>query len=364
MEKRIIITGGGTGGHLYPALAIIESIQGLGEISYVGNPDKIEGQVVPTKNIPFFGIKFKPFPKNKLHYPGYLLLLLRKVLEGRKLLRQIKPNLVIAVGGYVCIPLAIAAKSMRIPVILHEQNVHPGKANRLLARMKISVMITFEETKRYFPKNKIYTTGCPVRKTIGTLLKSDTLNILNYPNDKTIILIVGGSGGALAINEAIPELIKLCNDRRDLFFIHVTGRRYYSAVIDNFKKISPENPDNYQIIEYADNIDQLYAIADIVIARSGSSTVNELLCGAIPAILIPSPNVSENHQEGNARFAESVGAAKVILEKELSPERIADVLNETLENTASLSSMKEQARKHCKGREAARLIRQTIESLL
>ena len=358
--KKVIVTGGGTGGHLYPALAIIEAIKAFCDVIYVGHPQKIEAKIVPSKGINFHPIKSFPVSKN----PIQLLRIISSIIKGIFYLRKIKPDLVIGVGGYVSIPITISAKLLRIPVVMQEQNVHPGKANRLLIKLGVPVMLGFEETKNLIKLKEYYVTGCPVRATIGTIDKCEAKASLNLIGYEKILLIVGGSGGAKAINDIGLKLIEYFRGNGKVFIILVTGKSYYKEVCEKIKNISVAGvPDLFKIIEYADNIDSLFAASDITICRSGSSTINELLCSGVPSVLIPSPNVAENHQEANARYLERIGAGIVCLERDIS-EKFSLMVDELIFDDSKLYQMHKANIENCMGRLAKNKIAAIVKGKL
>lgn len=358
-KKKIVITGGGTGGHLYPGLAIAEAIEDFADITYVGHPEKIEARVTTQKGIPFVGIKSFPFAANNL------LKIISSIQAGRKVIRQIMPDLVIAVGGYVCIPAAVAARMAGIPLLLHEQNVAPGKANRFLIRLGAKVMTSFPETKKYIDEKIIFQTGCPVRKEIGQPTREEARKKLNINENDFVLLSMGGSGGAAILNDLTIETAKYFQNNVHFRVIHITGKVYYDKVLAQAKSVLGENlPPQYQILSYSDSIEELFAASDLGIFRSGSSTVNELLCAGLPSILIPSPNVAENHQEANARYLEKVNAAQVILEKDASVANILNAIERFYKVPEYLIQMRQNCLAYQLGKEAKTKIAEVVKKQL
>lgn len=361
----IIVTGGGTGGHLYPALSFARHMRKKIEVVYVGHPDKIEGRVVPQTEIPFVPLPAVAFTRKPMLLPGFLARFAVSLLRAIIILFRYKPNLVVGFGGYVSVPLGFAAQLLRIPIILHEQNVSPGMANRLLIKLGTPVMTTFPETAQRLPLGQAYQTSCPVRIEIGNVQKLEAKIKLDLPQNKMIFLIVGGSGGAKFLNEVILKLRRDSWDRQDWFFLHVTGPLYY----DLCQTIAGDILGNagtearYRAVAYADEIAYYYAASDIAICRSGSATVNELLCANLPALLIPSPNVVENHQEGNARYLENIGAARVILEKDVSATTLMTALTDILDNPEKLAEMRANCQQHGLGHKALQLMEEVISKL-
>ncbi|MFN0201769.1 MAG: UDP-N-acetylglucosamine--N-acetylmuramyl-(pentapeptide) pyrophosphoryl-undecaprenol N-acetylglucosamine transferase [Bacteroidia bacterium] len=357
--KKVIITGGGTGGHLYPGLAISEAIQDFAEVVYVGHPEKIEARVVPEKKMAFVGIRSFPFsPKNVLNIIG-------SILTGRKVIRQISPDLLIAVGGYVCIPAAVAARLAGVPLLLHEQNVAPGKANRLLIRLGAKVMTSFPETSQYIDNQIIFPTGCPVRKEIGSPSRAEARAKLQLQTEDFVILSMGGSGGAALLNDLTLALVQHFQPNQKVKIIHITGKVYYEKVMAQAKGIFGNTlPANYQLLSYSDAIEYLFAAADVGVFRSGSSTVNELLCAGLPSVLIPSPNVAENHQEANARYLEKVQAAEVLLEKDANASKIIELMEKYYQQPQLLAQMKQNCLDNQLGKEAKTKIAEVVKKML
>jgi len=318
-----MITGGGTGGHVYPALAIAEGLRPWAEVVYVGDARKLEARVVPERGWPFIGLVTQPFPRRGgLSLLGFLPRLVWNVGRCLKLLHRYRPQLVIGVGGYVSVPLIVAAGMRRIPVVLHEQNVRPGAANLQLQRYASLILLSYEGARNYFRAPcPILLTGCPVNPDLKAVSRAEARERLGLESSGRVVLVVGGSGGAEALNSAVVEMLPLLAPRpTDLFIYHITGPRYFDAVARQIAELKlPEATEGfYRAVPYSDEIQYPYAAADLIVCRAGSATLSEITALGLPAILVPSPNVTDNHQEINARELASHGAAEVLLEAELT----------------------------------------------
>jgi UDP-N-acetylglucosamine--N-acetylmuramyl-(pentapeptide) pyrophosphoryl-undecaprenol N-acetylglucosamine transferase len=315
VKKRIMITGGGTGGHVYPALSIADALTPEYEISYVGSAERMEAKVVPLYGYPFYGISARPLRQ----FLGFC----KSLWQAFGLVRKIKPDFVIGVGGFISFPVVFVAWVLRMPVILHEQNVIPGKVNRLFVRLGKPLMGSFLETAKYVPKNLFYYTGCLVREKIGKVSRNVARKRLGIDEKKKVCLIFGGSGGAAKMNDFALRLRPFFAQNEAYFLIHITGTAYFAKLEKRVKAAK-----NCLMIKYAENIEDYYAASDLVISRSGATTVGELLFLDKFAILIPSPNVKDNHQELNARYLEKEGQAKVVLEKDVVMSKIEKMISE------------------------------------
>jgi UDP-N-acetylglucosamine--N-acetylmuramyl-(pentapeptide) pyrophosphoryl-undecaprenol N-acetylglucosamine transferase len=322
-KKKIIITGGGTGGHVYPALAIAQALRSEYDIVYIGHPHRLEAQVVPQYKYPFYGILTFPRPKKVGQIPEYVFSFLSSLREARRLIRKIKPDLVIGMGGFISFPVVLMAWVQRLPVILHEQNVIPGKANRIFVKLGIPLMASFEGTASYISAKFFNFTGCPVREKIGKITKKAARQKLGIAQDLKVCLLFGGSGGAAQLNKIALNLKGFLKKESGYLLIHIAGPHYYKELKD---QLNEEKNANYKLLEYVDDIENYYAASDLVISRSGAVTIAELMAAKKPAILIPSPNVKDNHQELNARYLEAKGLAKVFLETELETKSFEEVL--------------------------------------
>jgi UDP-N-acetylglucosamine--N-acetylmuramyl-(pentapeptide) pyrophosphoryl-undecaprenol N-acetylglucosamine transferase len=362
MTRRVIISGGGTGGHVYPALAIADAIEGLAEVVYFGDPRRLEGRVVPERGYQFVGVPAPLTPSGVLGMPLFVGRLLVAVARAFRRVRSLRPDLVIGVGGFVSVPALIAGKILRIPLIVHEANVRPGKANRLMNRLGVRVMATFEGTAEFVAPEKFVLTGLPVRPEIGAVDPARARAMLRVPPGVPTCLVVGGSNGAAAINAAAATIAQGLDRVPQLHLLQISGRRYFDDVARHRETLPEHIRARYMLVAYADEIAAFYAAADVVVSRSGSSTVNELLCAGRAAVLIPSPNVTEDHQTANARYVEAQGAAIVVPEE--SAAAVPDLVVRLLGDPVQRGRMSAAAGGSCRGFRARDEIRTFVAGCL
>lgn len=345
--RTIVLAGGGTGGHVYPALAMGEALAARGHrILYYGDPNRLEGRVVPQRGIPFHAVPAVAYPRaGMVAKIRFLWGLLRATLASRAMLRAHGADLVLGVGGYVSAPPVLAAWSAGLPSVVHEANVTPGLANRLCARVADLVLLTYEATGPRLPgKAPRALVGCPVNPKVLAGDRAAAAARYGLDPAKRTLLVVGGSLGAAAINQVGVAAAKAARDWQVLL---VTGPRYEAEVR---AALGEPLPPGLALIGYEDRMVDAYAMADLVLCRAGSSTLAELCAVGRASVLIPSPNVTDNHQEGNARGLEAVGAAVVFTERELSAGGSLDVgpvvarIDALLGDPAGLARMGERAR--------------------
>ncbi len=332
---KILFAAGGTGGHINPALAVAGVIRERypdAEILFVGTKDKMEAKLVPAAGFDFTTIKISGFQRKisivnlfrNLLTVWYLLTCNGRV---KKILRDFNPDVVVGFGGYVSGPVVRMAAKMSIPTAIHEQNAYPGITNKALAKVVDRVMLTAGEAEKYLePRNPVTVTGLPVR---GEMLRADrdiSRAQLGIRDDQKLILSMGGSLGAMTINNAMVELITEHSDNEELYFLHAMGQ-YGLWVPEKLKKkgVDTDSKTNVEIREYISDMDVCMSAADLVICRAGASSLSELQALGKASILIPSPNVAENHQYHNAMALVNKNAARVIEEKELTKERMDEL---------------------------------------
>lgn len=354
---RIVVAGGGTGGHIYPALAIARGIKERhpeAEILYVGNNQGMEADIVPKEGLPFKGLAGAGLER-KLSMRN-LLVLWRTGLgfwQAVRTLRNWKPDVVIGTGGYVCGPVVLAAALGRIPTLIHEQNALPGVTNRILARFVDRVAVTFQESVQYFPRpHKVILTGLPVRPEILRATRPEGLKKLGIGADRFLLFSFGGSRGARTLNKAMIDVIKRFGGDPRLSILHVTG----SAGYEEFQKdcaakgIDLAETGNVTIISYLYSMQDALAAADLVISRAGAATCAEITALGIPSILVPYPFAAENHQEHNALALEKEGAALMFLDRKVSGDLLCNRIAGFLEDRGKLAVMAEASRKMGKTR--------------
>lgn len=319
-----VVTGGGTGGHIYPALAIARGLQDRfgSKVFYIGGTLGLEAEIIPAEGFPFRGIPLAGL-KRGLSPSNILAIWLAGagILKAYRYLKQIRPAVVVGTGGYVCGPVVLAAALSGIPTMIHEQNALPGITNRILSRFVGGVALTFEDSRKYFPlRNFVKVTGLPVRKDIFSKSKKQAREKLGLPPNGMLILSFGGSQGARSINNAMRLALKHFSGRKDIFFFHVAGPNNYDKFLNDLKEkgINMDNCGNITITSYMHDMPSVLAAADLLISRAGATTLAEMTAVGLPAILVPYPYAAENHQEYNARSVEKRGAAVVVKDSNLS----------------------------------------------
>lgn len=343
---KIVISGGGTGGHIYPALALIREIQKEtddAEFLYIGTNNGLESKLVPRENIPFKSIHITGF-KRKLSFDNVKTVyrFLKGVSDSKKIIKEFKADVVIGTGGYVCGPVVYAAAKLKIPTIVHEQNSVPGLTNKFLSRYVNKVAVCFEEAEDYFPKNKVVFTGNP--RATEVLGKDGVQGRLSVGLSATgpAVLIFGGSRGARPINEAV---VKSLSDfsKKPYQVLYVTGDVHFDAVVKEAELVG--SPKNVIIKPFIHNMPEVLAGIDLVVSRAGATTLAELTSLGIPSILVPSPYVTNNHQEKNARSLSDHGAAELLLERDLNAKSLVKQIDRILLDKENLAAMKTKAKK-------------------
>lgn len=350
----ILFAGGGTAGHINPALAVAGYIREQhpdAHISYIGTPDKLEAKLVPEKGYNFRTIEVAGFQR-KLNAKNIQrnVVAFRKMLtssvESRKILKELQPDVVVGTGGYVSGPVLREAAKLGIKTAIHEQNAFPGITTKALSGSVDAVMLAMPEAEKYLKlKAKPIITGNPVRSELLRMTREQARERLGF-DDRPMLLSFGGSLGARRINEAVEELIKHHNGSGRFYHIHGTGNVGYSDMLSHLDTVGVTPAGEVNIREYIKDMDVCMAAADLVICRAGAITLSELCACGKPAILIPSPYVAENHQFHNAMTLKRVGAAEIIEEKDLSGESLISAVEGLIENKPRLAEMSAAAKKH------------------
>lgn len=349
---KILFAGGGTAGHINPALAVADYIKENhpdAEISYIGTADKLEARLVPEKGYAFYTIDVAGFQrklslKNIERNISAAVKAVTSSAASKKLLKEIQPDIVVGTGGYVSGPVLREARKLGIKTAIHEQNAFPGVTTKMLASKADRVMLAMPEAEKYLKLRKEpVITGNPVR---GELLKisRDEARAKLGLDGRPLILSFGGSLGARHINEAVTELIKWHNGTGRFYHIHGTGKAGYESVAQALSGI--DLAPQIDVREYINDMDVCMAAADLVICRAGAITLSELCCCGKPSVLIPSPYVAENHQYHNAMTLKKAGAAEVLEEKDLTGQSLIDTVSKIIDNKPLLERMGSAARKH------------------
>lgn len=349
---KVIIAAAGTGGHINPGIAIANRIKKDNkncQITFIGTNRGLENDLVPKagydlKTIEAYGINRKINIQNIKN----MFKTLRGYKVAKKIVKEYKPDIVIGTGGYICGPVLKAAQSLDIPTVLHESNAFPGAAVKLLCKKTDLVLAGFEDTKKRLPKaKKVVVTGTPtkVKEIHFTKQQKDELiKQLDLKNDIPIVLIFGGSQGAKSINTALIEIIRnKLNENYQI--IWATGPKQYDVVKNILKEnsININKIEKMKILPYIYNMEEIMNLSDIIIARSGAMTITEISNLGKPSILIPLPNVSQDHQLYNAKVLEDVGAAKIILNNELTKDNLNKEIETIIRNPEQMKKMEEKA---------------------
>lgn len=332
---RVIISAGGTGGHIYPALAILNKIkekEPKSEFLYIGTHNRMENDIVPSRGIPYESIEIYGFSKNVLKDIKTVGCIFKSYKKCKRLIREFNPDVVIGVGGYVTFPVIYAAKKLGYKTVIHEQNSFPGKSNQFLSKYSDLICVSFKSTINSFPKNKAVLTGNPCSE--DALIKpAVSKEKFGLSKDKKLVIIVMGSLGASRINDYIinsADDFKNC----DYEVLFVTGKASYDSVIKN------SFPDNVHVVPYVDGMTGLMKSADLIVSRAGASTISEIVALELPSILIPSPYVANNHQFKNAMDLVSTGSAIMIEEKDLKGDILVKTISEVLSDSNKVKNIK------------------------
>lgn len=334
-NPKIIISGGGTGGHIFPAIAIANALKAKlpeSEMLFVGAEGRMEMERVPAAGYKIVGLPIMGFDrKNMLKNVKVALQLAKSMLKAHRLVKDFKPDIAVGVGGYASGPTLRAANWAGVPTVLQEQNSYAGVTNKLLAQKAAKICVAYEGMERFFPKDRLILTGNPVRQdlTAGLDKKEEAYAFFGFSPQKKTILIVGGSLGARTINQSVMAYLKEIT-QADIQVIWQTGKYY---IEDAKKAAAPFASKELVVTDFVSRMDLAYAIADLVISRAGASSISELCLLKKAVILVPSPNVSEDHQTQNALALASKDAALMIRDadsvKQLMPVAL-DLINNEL----------------------------------
>lgn len=336
MSKKVIVSGGGTGGHIFPALSIANALKRLEpgiDILFVGAEGKMEMEKVPEAGYPIEGLPVRGFQRKlTLGNIKVLVNLWRSLRKAKKIIKKFQPDVVVGVGGYASGPIGQMATKAGIPLVLQEQNSYAGVTNKILAKKARRICVAYEGMERFFEKDKIVFTGNPVRKDLlkARELRQEGFEFYGLEPGRKTVLITGGSLGAGTLNKAMLKSLDFFSRREDVQVLWQCGSYYY----ENLKKeLEGKLPFNVKLLAFLKRMDLAYACADVVVARAGAGTISELCLLEKAALLIPSPNVAEDHQTKNAMALVNKEAA-VLLKDAEAEEKLLDVLRGLLEDDA------------------------------
>jgi len=348
---KIVISGGGTGGHVFPAIAIANAIKAKredAEILFVGALGKIEMEKVPQAGYKIIGLDIKGLQRkltfDNLKFP---IRLLKSLWKSASILKEFNADVAVGVGGYASGPLLYMASKKLIPYVIQEQNSYPGITNKLLAKNATKICVAYDDMEHFFPKEKVMLTGNPVRSELLSIegLRAEGITHFGLDSSKKTIFITGGSLGARTLNESVMNFVEEIN-ASEVQIIWQTGRFYYSTIVEN---AASKFNGGVKIFEFISSMDMAYAVADVIIARAGAGTISELCLVGKPVILVPSPNVAEDHQTKNAMALVKHHAAVLVKDadavKELIPTALSLMKNNSQMETLA-SAIKKLAMPH------------------
>ena len=341
-ELRVIISGGGTGGHIFPAVSIANAVKALrpdAKILFVGALGRMEMQRVPAAGYEIIGLPIQGFDrKNLLKNFKVLYKIWKSQRMAKKIIKDFRPQVAVGVGGYASGPTLNMAAAKGIPCLLQEQNSYAGVTNKLLAKKAAKICVAYEGMERFFPAEKIMMTGNPVRQQLldTTISHEDAVRTFGFDPTKKVVLIVGGSLGARTLNESVLQHLDQIR-KSDVQFIWQTGK-FYSAEIS--ERLKGQDIPNLTVTDFISDMGVAYKAADLVVSRAGAGSISEFCLLGKPVILVPSPNVAEDHQTKNAMALVNVGAALYVKDSE-APDQLLALAVKTVNDPTKLESLKE-----------------------
>jgi UDP-N-acetylglucosamine--N-acetylmuramyl-(pentapeptide) pyrophosphoryl-undecaprenol N-acetylglucosamine transferase len=358
-NPRILIAAGGTGGHVYPAIAIADALKAENmstEILFVGTKDHMEWTAVPKagykiKNVWISGFHRRLTAKNLL----FPLKLVTSIMQSFGIVRSFRPQVMVSCGGYAAGPVGWVAGKRGVKVVIQEQNSFPGVTNRMLAKFSSKIFTAFKEAAKYLPEEKITVTGNPTRNTLDKVEKSAGLDSFDFDDTKPVLMVLGGSGGARSINEAVKENLEKLSD---LQVIWQCGSRYIDALME---EVDLENNSNVRLTAFIDNMPEAYAAADLIVSRAGASSCSEFMMTGKPSVLIPSPNVAGDHQTQNAQSMVDAGASELLKDSD-AINALPELVHSLIKDQEKLTAMNKAALKLAKP-DAAKMIAKEILEL-
>ena len=342
MNIRVIISGGGTGGHIFPAVSIANAIrekQPDAEILFVGAEGRMEMQRVPAAGYEIKGLPVAGFDRKHLwRNVSVVIKLLRSRIMARRIIKAFRPMVAVGVGGYASGPTLDVAGKMGIPALLQEQNSYAGVTNKLLAKNARRICVAYDGMERFFPADRILFTGNPVRQNLLhiTLTRQEAAQQMGLDPAKRTVLIVGGSLGARSMNESVLQQLELIRQQTDVQFVWQTGKYYSEAIAQQLKERTC--PSNLHVMDFISDMAVAYAAADLVVSRAGAGSISEFCLLGKPVILVPSPNVAEDHQTKNAMALVQKDAALYVPDAE-APDNLLPTAISTVKNTKKLQAL-------------------------
>lgn len=358
-KYRVIVAAGGTGGHIFPAVAVAEELKALIpalDLLFIGTKKRIEAEILPKLGYKFFGTSIKGMPRKiGFNAVAFLISLIISFFQALKEVIKFKPNAAIGTGSYISVPPLLASRLWGASIFLSESNSLPGAATKFLAPLAAEIYLSFEQSKKYFKdKSKLIVTGTPVRKILFRKSREEAAQYFNLSSELKTIVILGGTLGARRINEKIKKIYKTLSEQFQI--IWQTGRRDF----DLYKNLSRN--EKVVILPFIERMDYAYSICDLLISRAGASTISEIIAQGVPAVLIPSPNVTENHQYYNAMELVEKNAAEIHLDNQTEEELLNQILN-LLSDDKRLETLSKNAKSFYNA-DAAKIIAERIKQYL
>ena len=342
----VIVTGGGTAGHINPALALAEVLEERGcQVKFAGTPNGVESRLVPQAGVEFKAFEASGFNRrHPLTLPKALMKISKSTKLAKKWIDEVKPDAVVGFGGYVSIPLSRAAQAKGVPIVVHEQNSVMGLANKIMSRSAQKVCLTYEcaGTGAGVDPAKMVVTGNPVRKAVMSSTREEGREMLGIPEDAKMLLVFGGSLGARHINQAVAKMKQEILAHEDVYVVHITGPKELEATQADLA-LTEEEAKRWIVMGYQNRMGETLAAADMIISRAGATSLAEISARAIPAILVPFPYATADHQTTNARAYVQAGCANMMADDSLDTEEFRAMVMELIENADLRQSMHQNA---------------------
>lgn len=341
---KIIVSAGGTGGHIYPALAIINKFMESDpstEVLYIGTHNRMEKELIPKRGIRYEAIEIYGFSKKDILLDIKNVFLINKAIKKcTNIMKEFKPDVVLGIGGYVTYPVIKAAHKLNIKTFIHEQNSHPGKSNLALQKMADLIGVSFKDSINEFKRcrGEVFYSGNPCGEN-ALKMKPMSKESLGFHKDKKLVVVVAGSLGSQTVNDKMKDFLSKTNDK-DYEVLYITGKSLYDDFIKDTKF-----PKNVKVLPYLDNLPAILKNTDLIITRAGASTMSEILSLNLPAIFIPSPYVANNHQYYNALEIKNNGGGELLLEKSLTSDILLDTIQEIFQDKKKYEQMKSNLKK-------------------
>ena len=338
---KVIVVAGGTGGHIYPAIAIINKIKEKEKNSdflYIGTSNRMEKDIIPKLGIKFVGIDMEGLNrKNVFSNVGVINKFNKAITKAKKIIKEFNPDVIVGAGGYITAPVLYAAHILKVPILIHEQNSIPGVSNKFIGNFANRICVSLPNSLNLFPKDKTIYTGNPRSEEIINV-KKKLKSSLGFNQDKKLVIVVMGSLGSITMTKKIKELIPGFNNKAYQVLV-ITGKKYY----DDYKDINVS--ENVKIVPFMDDLINLMKDSDLIVSRAGASTIAEITAIGLPAILVPSPYVTNNHQYKNAKELEDAGACIIVTEDDFSKDKIIHEIDKIFDNKEAYDEMALNSRK-------------------